>query len=170
MSLLLRKVSNKNRWEGLGEDDWIPPGEMQADLLGDLNTSDNELSLWRIENDRSNVDRIIAAIAARRGKLDRVDFLLFDTEVLESLGIECRPHRGDSADPGINDLWHVDACELTASGLLSLAKEVKDRSEKSRILRQKVRELIQRSVSAGYIPREHITEKVLSEIDHETTS
>lgn len=63
MPLILRKIE-KGRWNSDPQAvPWLPPGEVQAQALLDLAPKDNGLSVWLIEEDRSNLDRVVAALA-----------------------------------------------------------------------------------------------------------
>lgn len=62
MARILRKI-RKNRWYKTEEISWLPDNELQADALDDLRTKYNELSVYRIDENESNLDRVIAALA-----------------------------------------------------------------------------------------------------------
>ena len=54
MPFLLRKV-HKAWWLPDGHEEWLSPGHAQGDSLGDLETDDNILSFWVIDDTRSNL-------------------------------------------------------------------------------------------------------------------
>lgn len=56
--------------------------------LSSLRTKDNRLSVWRIDEDRGNLHRVVAALAAGRDFLDKLDYAVIDLQALDSLGIQ----------------------------------------------------------------------------------
>lgn len=54
MAFLLRKI-RKNRWYK-EQIEWLPDGELQADPLSDLGTKSNELSVYHVVIDESNLE------------------------------------------------------------------------------------------------------------------
>jgi hypothetical protein len=69
---LLRTI-RKSRYH---QQAWLGGGAMHADPLADFNTQDNCLSLWLIEGENSNLDRVLAAIAGTRQFAQNLDFAL----------------------------------------------------------------------------------------------
>src|SRR5215510_4864620 len=106
MAFLLRKI-RKTRWYRTESFDWLPNGELPADPLSDLGTKSNELSVYHVAADESNLDRIIASLAANVDQLAHVDFALFDESVISELGIKIKPSKGDLPDDQVNN-WHSD--------------------------------------------------------------
>ena len=69
MPLFLR-IIRKAKWYKNEQVPWLPEGELQADTLTDLSTKSNELSVWHIEDDRSNLEQVVTALAAGRDHLN----------------------------------------------------------------------------------------------------
>jgi hypothetical protein len=74
MPLMLRKI-RKARWYQHNQADfpWLLDEDIPADPLGDLVTNDNELSVWQINDDKSNLHRIAAALAANSDDISNLD-------------------------------------------------------------------------------------------------
>ena len=87
MSFILRKI-RKGRWHGSDVLKWLPANELPADSLVDLATKDNQLSIYIVEGDRSNLDRIIAALSANCDFISNFDYALLDKEVLDVIKIK----------------------------------------------------------------------------------
>lgn len=164
MSAFLRKVQNKNRWMGVEDLAWLPSDDVEADLLADLKTQENELSIWHIEDDRSNLERVLAALAAGCKALDRLDYLLFDSQALDSLGIEYRKSAGDSCDPELNEKFHFDAVRLSGRILVGLARGMKDGAEKARVQASRVKALISWAVGLGHFPIDQVPEGIRAKL------
>ncbi len=80
------RVVRQARWYKYPELDWLPDGGLQADALGDLQTSGNALSVYRVENETDR-ERVIVALAANRDNLANLDYAIFDDAGLASIGI-----------------------------------------------------------------------------------
>ena len=87
MALLLRALSNSNvKWESAGFPEWLPNNELPSDLLKDLRTDNNQLSVWQVKEDKSNLDEVITAIASKRKTLkDNLDYALIKKEIIEKI-------------------------------------------------------------------------------------
>ena len=107
----LLRFNDENRW-GFAEelDAWIEKGDLPAAPFGDFRASPtNKLSVWVVEDDGQNLARIIAGVAAKRGKIaDKLDALLFESAILDRLGIRSNRSPGDSHDREANARWHAD--------------------------------------------------------------
>jgi hypothetical protein len=56
---------------------WLSPGDVPADGLVDLRTSNNELSVWHVEADESILHAVVAALASNKTKrVDKLDYVL----------------------------------------------------------------------------------------------
>jgi hypothetical protein len=72
MPFILRTI-RKDRWYRIEDVPWLEEGDIHADPLADLNTKANELSVWLIEDDRSNLNRVVSALAATRTHISNLD-------------------------------------------------------------------------------------------------
>lgn len=94
---------------------------MQADALNDLRTSSNELSVWYIEDDESNLEHVITALAASGDTVANLDYALFDLQLITNSDIKIHQSPGITPDERVNALWHRDLIELSASKIMRLA-------------------------------------------------
>lgn len=83
MAFILRKLDRKASFY---LPDWLDEDDAQADALSSLRTKDNRLSVWRIDDDRGNLRRVVAALAAGRDFLDKLDYAVIDRQVPERDG------------------------------------------------------------------------------------
>ena len=163
MPLLLRTI-NQNKWHVRDIQPWLDQGEIPADPLTSLTTTKNALSVYTVEDDRSNLERIITALAANRGKLDKVDYLLFDPEILSTVGIEAMETQGKTRDSEVNR-WHLDLVEISGSKLLALVTAIlRNGFETERLLPGKVSEQIRQAVDSGHIPRDKLPSKLQEDV------
>jgi len=151
VSLVLRKI-RKSKWYKNEGVPWLAEGELQADALSDLATKDNELSVWRIEGNRSNLERVVVALAAGCDYISNFDYALFDQETLSEINIRIKNTEGDSPDEDANS-WHVDLAELSATKLMELATAIMRKAEIKRIPEKSILRLVARAVASGQIDR-----------------
>ncbi len=151
MPYLLRKI-RKGRWYKTGDMTWLPAGDLQADALDDLKTASNELSVYRIDETKTNLTRVIAALSANTNFLSNIDYALLDEETLGRLCIPIKRSQGDSPDETVNG-WHSDLQELSATKLLDLAKTISNEASIDRIGPKQVAELVEQSITMGLFER-----------------
>jgi len=159
----LRKI-RKAKWYKNENVSWLAEGELQADALSDLETKNNELSVWYVEDDKSNLEQIAAALAASGDAISNLDYALLDQEVLSEVSIKVRNTRGGSPDKKVNS-WHRDLVELSATALFELAKAIQTKATKERILPRDIGRLIKRAVDAGQIDRTKLKPGVAAKLD-----
>lgn len=168
MPFILRKI-RKNRWYKYEKNElpWLSEGDVQADPLGDLATTKNELSVWQIENDKSNLEQVIAALRANCDDIANIDFALFDSKFLKDIKVAIRRSHGGSKDEMANSIWHYDLFELSAFKLIELTKVIIANAEISRFPEKTVLRLIARSVIRKHIERTQLTSspKIAAKVD-----
>ena len=152
MPLILRKLDKKASFYA---QEWLEDDDVQADALSSLRTKDNQLSVWLIDDDRSNLNRVIAALASGRDHLDKVDYALIDRRFIDSLDIQVSKVDGRSPDMGANQHWHCDLARLSGKQLLALALGMR----KGLVVREpksKVRTAILESIDSGVVAKNAI--------------
>lgn len=166
MPLVLRKI-RKSRWYKHNKESlpWLPEDDIQADSLADLSTKNNELSAWHIEDGKSNLERIVTALAAKCEHLSNLDYAIFDMQILIENNFKVRKSKGDSADEEANNVWHLDLYEFSAFRLAELAKRILNEGEIKRIQEKTILNLIIKAVTAGQIDRDSLSESISSKID-----
>ena len=162
MPLLLRKVT-KPKWNHSLDLSWLRQGEMPADPMADLKTEDNKLSLWHVEDDESNLDQVVTAIAATRDYLDNVDYVLLDQRDMLHLDIHVAKTTGDTPLSEAN-LWHCDLTHLSAHKLVELAEVMWERCRIERRLKKAVRRLLVGAVESGRIDTSRLKDARRNEI------
>lgn len=156
MALLFRKLLNKRHWD---EREWLKPGDVQADSLGSLQTKDNELSIYLLDDSDEQLDRIVAAVALTRDYLSHFDLALAPEDILGKCEVETGETYGDTLDDGVN-AWHRDLVSLTSTKLVNLAAAIRNEGDIRRYNDTKVGAAIEASVSADYVNKAQINEKL----------
>ncbi len=169
MSFILR-IIRKNRWYTDDDYPWLEENEVPADTLGDLVTQNNELSVWSIDDELSNLGRLLAALAANRDKLDKLDYLLFSPEILNQVNIEFQKTDGLLPDIHAND-WHISLLNLSAHKASDLATFIwfSPTTQKKRLLKNKIATLLLQSIHEGNIALDQLKPKLRDEIKKRIT-
>lgn len=150
MPFFLRKIK-KIRWKTDNEP-WLNSGELQADCLSDMVTSGNKLSVYRIIDDKSNLKRVVAALAANCDYLSNLDYLLLKEELLQTIGIKSEETNGTTSDELVNS-WHIDLVEISLPKLVNLANTVSKYGEIERIPEINVKQFLAESFRDNYFDR-----------------
>ncbi len=147
---LLIKLDNKRMWD---RPDWLAAGEVPAEAVQDFRADGNELSVWYVEPDQSNLDRVLTAIAANREHFEKIDYAVFDDAVVDRCGIAVQATPGQLPDEHANRTWHRDLVELSGRKLVSLAESIAVGSAERRQMAQ-VKALLSAAARAGHIRKE----------------
>ena len=135
--------------------EWLTEGDLQADALGDLRTTNNGLSLYVIDDELSNLESVAAAMAANAPSTANVDYILLNIEEVHLLNIKSVWNPGDTPSEEVN-ASHIDLVELTAQKLLALAQVLQYKGKTGRIREPRITNLILKDVQLGKINRELI--------------
>ena len=157
MPFILRKIVQR-RW--YNDEPWLAEGAFKSSALMDLRVDDNKLSVWHIEDDKSNLMRVITALAATGDKIQNFDYALLDKKALSELNVRFEYTKGGTPDEQVNNRWHLDLIELSALKLFNLAQAIFISAERDRIPEKQVRQLIVNGVVSGQIDKEKLVEKM----------
>ena len=147
MPLLLRTIT-KSRWY---KETWLEKGKAQANALGDLRPKENKLSFWHVEDDKSNLHQVVAAIAAGRDSPTIFDYALFDQTRLTKIGVRIEHTAGDSFHKEADEHWHHDTAKLSAENVAEIANIIMEHGTTERIWKSEVSSLVKQAVTSGII-------------------
>ena len=164
MALLLRKVRDR-RWSASDGLAWLEEGDIPADPLADLITQENALSLWQIEDDRGDLDRVVAAMAATCDDISHFDYAIFDKAIPTYIGIDLEYALGETPDAAANATWHYNLLRLSGSKIVELARLILRDGERDRINRKRVKALLAQAVAAGNLEIASLKVKIRAKID-----
>lgn len=148
----------------------LEEGDVPGDCLQDLRIKDNELSVWKIEADNSNLNRVMTALAANHESITTFDFLLFDEAVIATLGLKMNVTVGKTPDREASSRWHRDIIGLSGKKALSLVVAIFDSAEWERFWEPQVSESLKNALSLGHIDRESLNAKLAAKLAPEPTS
>ena len=151
MPLLLRTV-RENRWLKSEAAEWLRDGDVPADPLGDLPTQGNCLSVWRVHDDHSNVERIVRAVASGKQRLDSAGYVIFDEDLVRAAEIVTDDNKkGASLDQVANE-WHCDLTGLSGKKLVALTRAILETGETGTILKKRLKELVEKGIRDKELP------------------
>ena len=116
------RVTRHGRWLVYPDLPWLPQDGIQGDALLDLQTEDNRLSVYRVENEE-DTKQVVIALAANRKNLVNLDYAIFEDSPLVSTGIAIQKQNGETPHDQVNKL-HYDLANLTVGSLAVLAQAV----------------------------------------------
>lgn len=158
MPFLLRLIK-RHRWYIEPAQPFLDAGNFPADPLADLNTENNILSVWQIDNGQSNLDRVVTALAANRQFADKVDYALVEQSAVDDLGIQIERAFGQTPDNHANG-WHRDLRQLSATNLVGLAKAILDENKRGRISAKEIKRLLRDAVESGHVSFDELQPKL----------
>ena len=150
MPLLLRAI-RKSRWNKTNCP-WLAKDDIQADLLRDFETKDNTLSVWLVQDDRSNLNDVLLALGASRDTASNLDYTIFDVGLLANINIKLEINAGNTLYAKAN-CWHRDLVELTTNKIVKLAEYLLKNAELERFSEKGMIKLIQDAVNKNQIDR-----------------
>jgi len=164
MPIALRVTKSNLIWEdSFDEYPWLKEGEIPADVTSDLKTSQNELSIWVLSEDKSKLFRCLSAFAVERKHVDHIDYIVFDEEIITELNLKTNSTKGNSKDKEVNNL-HKNIMELSSNKLELLAKKILSNCEGGRIDKKELAKNIKLSLENGWIDKNRINNEFLEEI------
>lgn len=164
MSLALRKTRNNLIWDNSADQlSWLEIDDIAADPITDLNTCDNALSIYIIQDKLSELDRCLSALAVQRNRLNPLDYILFDADIIYQLHLEINYKSGTLCDQEINKL-HRNIIELSANKLTNLAKLIMENCDRKRILDEELAKIIAISINNNWMKKNSICESILKKI------
>jgi hypothetical protein len=157
---LLVRIVRPYRWYREPAQSLLAVGDVPADSLADLNSTDATLSVYELDEDRNDLKMVLAAFGCTRGRADDVGYLVFDSDILPNLGISLKETLGNTPDSEANKR-HRDLADLTGNKIVGLARELLTKGEDPEtFLKAEVISTLKEGVAGGRIPKERVPEKI----------
>jgi hypothetical protein len=116
-------MTKLSKWEN-HELPWLPKDDLPADPICDFKTSDNKSSVYEIDAAApGHKKRIAVALAATKQKVDKIDYILLDKQLIDAAKIKITHSAGETPDNELNVL-HRDLDELSALRLIRLVRDI----------------------------------------------
>ena len=149
----------KQRWDEAATQ-FRAAADISADCLFNLHIRDNELSAWLVDDEKSNLNRILVALAATKDHPSHVDCITFDYGLPAQFNIKVRKTKGGTPDADANRLWHHDLIELSARQVAEFAVEIQRSGTTFRLREKLVGPLIRAGVNRKELDQTKINPKL----------
>lgn len=159
MRRFLRLIRH-TRWFGSHTTGWLN-NDVPGDAFGDIQTHDNKLSVYQVDNEQDKLC-VITALAACRDNISNLDCTIFDDSNLASLGIKIQPTRGSTPDANTNRL-HCDFEHMTMRSLANLAKVISAGTH-DRIHKKNIKLMLQDAYNKHDLDTSRIKQGILSHL------
>ena len=156
------RVIRQARWLKHPDWEWLSPCGIQSDALGDLQTRNNRLSVYRVESDEET-EQVVVALAANRDNLANLDYALFDHSQLTETQFAICQEDGETPDLRVNK-WHYDIRNLTVSKLVELASVVSSGCH-VRVSKKEIEKLLRLAIRAGNLDKSRVNRGLLAKIE-----
>jgi hypothetical protein len=135
---------------------WYPNAAIEKSLLDLIPDEHQRLSAGYVEDDRSNFQWVVCALAATRINLSEFDYILIEYSIVASLNIPIERTRGRTPDEQANDAWHRDLYELDEQKHTALANAIRIHGTIGRIPPAQVTKWLVDGILAGSIDRQRM--------------
>lgn len=167
MSFLLRTVTRGRWFKKPSTFPWLSENDIHADPVTDLRTSDNTLSVFKVDEDKGNLRRVAIALAATREHTDVLDYMLFEERLVADLRIKLELLEGDTPDKVVNSR-HVQLVELSAAKLGASARAVLETTAPGRFQEPEVKQSLHENIKTGVLDTGKMKRKLLSQLGYTT--
>jgi len=163
MPFYLRKVK-RAFWLREPYIDWLSEDSFPADSLNDFATVDNKISLWLIEDDKNNLERVLGAIGSNRSSVQEIDYLLIDSGVFKPIAERLLNSPSNTPDHEANELWHYDAVQLTGKEICHLGRMIFGNYQPVRVKPREVSRILNESIDQGVLSLAEIDNNILGKL------
>ena len=165
LTIILRRIDHKILWLENQHDrpDWLNDDDVPADLLSDFSTKNNALSVYEIDEGNSNLQDIIASLAANRDKVQRFDYVLFDKKLLTEKGIQFQNSSGDTPHQEVNEKYHLDIIKLSGKKVAAIGNQFLDYTIESTSKKQ-IKAIINKYINNDIFSVDNLKKSLLEDL------
>lgn len=164
---MFRKIDGKEKWDNFKHNalpDWLIPGDIPGDLLNDLRTTSNNLSVFEVDDSQSNLDQIISAMAANRDNLNKLDYILIEKRLIANDDYELKKTDGNTLSDVVNTDYHLNIEMLSGIKLVKLAMFLSTHVEIETVRREDVLKKVVISINNGEINIEMLKDNLKEKV------
>lgn len=163
MSILVRRI-NRAKWDQIIDETDINDSSADA-ITNCLKTTNNDLSVWKIDIETEINDAILALITgSQQAKLSTIHYVMFDEEELNEKGIIISETLGDTIVEELKDK-HRDLSKLTYKKL-GLIKDIIvtaiTENKSSFMTRSDLKSLLKKSIQEGKVNLESLNPDLIT--------
>ena len=161
MTKIFRKLDHKRHWD---KEPWLGTDDVQGDATRCLRTKRSSLSVYVLEDPGLQMDRVVAALALTRDRLNELDLAIVPENVLDLCTIQRCYVRGETPDPEVNK-WHCNLVKLTVAKIAQLAAAIRSQGEIERYQPKQVQAAIQQSLLTNSIVSTEINSDLIPSLE-----
>lgn len=167
--LLLRGIASISRWDGSTKVN-RPDATIAGDVIADLRTSDNTLSVW-LANTEEDIHDAVVALTLARDKVSKLTALLLDDVSLADMRIDLSSEAKGLAPGAVDSITskHRDMLEIDYKRIGSLADYMmglaKDGSKRKEYTKSQVKNLLEQYRAAGKITPSDMRIQLLADLN-----
>jgi hypothetical protein len=106
---------------------WLKAERVAADLISrDLKTLNNELSIWSVKDDRSDIDIVLLACIENQQRTIEANYVILDDSEIKACGVNFKQTQPKSKVKGASTK-HFDIIELDHHSLAKIATLMKNK-------------------------------------------
>src|SRR3989344_4880870 len=160
LALLLRKLEKKI---------WLDPefskklGYFGSDALRNFRTSGNSLSVFLVQKDLILITRILTAVIGGCEYVQEAEYALFDSSILDGLGVKYVQDEGTTADTEVNK-QHLNLVNLTTQQICQLAEKIQAIGTLDRVSKKKIAQSLRDGIKNGTIQPDRLYSKLASSL------
>jgi len=127
-------------------------------------STDSALSVWLVEDDQSNLERVVGVVAAGRRHVDKFDYALVEESAIRGLGIEIQRSPEACPDEEASRRWHHNVIRLTATNLNAIVQLIRSEGRVERVLKPRVEAIIRNGMDSGQINPARLQKSLLDSL------
>lgn len=162
MSILVRRI-NRAKWEQINNEDDISDSSADA-ITNCLKTTNNDLSVWKIDTIEGLEDAILALITRPdQTKLSTLHYVLLDENIVLEKGLTLTEEKGNTVVESLKDT-HKNISKLTYSRLgivkyLILNSLVKN--EETFFTKAKLKKILKDAITKGKLDKNDLNSDLI---------
>lgn len=161
MSILVRRIA-RAKW---GDEITQDTSDVPADAITNcLKTTNNTLSVWKIESEEELNDAILALITGKsQERFSKVDYVLIDECKLINNGLSLVDSDGDTiVDELVKKHKNISDLSYSKLGIIKdIILECINKGKYKFITRENIKKLVKSSIEAGKLQKEKLNEKLI---------
>lgn len=143
----------------------MPADDWPADVLNDLATNKNTLSVWYIEESFANLPRVLAPLAGTREFVSNLDFALVGFSAVSSLHVPIQETVGMTPDAEVNTRWHRDLGELSVRRVELLVRLFSGAGRFQRYSEGQVEKILLESWQTGHLASSQLSQNLREKLN-----
>ena len=121
------------------------------------------MSVYEIDDEKSNLQDVIASLAAKRDDVQRLDYVLVEESLLTGEGIQFQKTDGDTPHKEVNEKYHLNVIELSGNKISVLGNKILNSKIES-INRKKIKTIIAEFLGDGTFSEDDLKQSLIEDL------